>query len=136
MKMLRSDDGGKLLLRVAVGVLMLMHGIAKLKGGVGHIGGMLTSHGLPAALAYLVFVGEILAPLGLILGMFTRVSAVVVVISMSFAIGLAHMGQLLSLTKSGGWAIELQALFLFGALAVVLLGPGRFSLQGTGGRWN
>lgn len=136
MNLLRSDDGGKLVLRVAIGVLMLMHGIAKLKGGVGGIGGMLTSQGLPAALAYLVYVGEVLAPIAMILGVFTRISALIVVINMVVAVGLAHMGQLLSLTKNGGWAIELQALFLFGALAVVLLGPGRFSLQSPGSRWN
>jgi putative oxidoreductase len=84
----------------------------------------------------MVFVGEILAPLGLILGVLTRISALVVVVNMLFAIALAHMGQLFTLTKTGGWGIELQALFLFGALAIVLLGPGRFSLQSASSRWN
>ena len=53
-----------------------------------------------------------------------------------FAIGLAHLPDLFQLSESGGWAIELQAFFLFGALAVILLGPGRFSLQSPGSRWN
>jgi putative oxidoreductase len=136
MNFLRSDDGGKLVLRLTIGILMLMHGVAKLGSGVGHIGGMLTSVGLPPTMAYLVFVGEILAPLGLILGVYTRISAFIVVVNMLFAVGLAHMGQLMSLTKSGGWALELQGLFLFGALAVMLLGPGRFSVQSPGHRWN
>ena len=136
MRMLHSDDGGKLLLRLTIGVLLLMHGIAKLQSGVGSIAGMLTANGMPAALAYLVFVGEILAPLALILGVFTRISAIVIVVNMLFAIGLAHMGQLFTLTKSGGWGIELQALFLFPALSIALLGPGRFSLQSPGSRWN
>ncbi len=136
MNVLRSDDGGKLVLRVAIGVLLLLHGIAKLKSGVGGIEGMLTSNGLPGALAYLVYVGEILAPLGLILGVFTRISAAIVLVNMLFAIGLAHMGEVFTLTTTGGWGIELQALFLFGALAVVLLGPGRFSVQSSGSRWN
>ena len=136
MTALRSDDGGKLVLRMAIGALMLLHGIAKLKSGVGGIEGMLTSSGLSPALAYLVYVGEILAPLGLILGVFTRISAAIVLVNMLFAIGLAHLGQVFSLTKSGGWGIELQALFLFGSLAVVLLGPGRFSMQSSGSRWN
>jgi len=136
MRMLHSDDGGKLLLRLTIGVLMLLHGIAKLQSGVGHIAGMVTANGMHAAVAYLVLVGEILAPLALILGVFTRISALVIVVNMLFAIGLAHMGQLFTLTKSGGWGIELQALFLFPALAIALLGPGRFSLQSSGSRWN
>ena len=125
MRMLHSDDGGKLLLRFTIGILILLHGIAKLQSGVGSIAGMLTANGLPAAMAYLVFVGEIIAALGLIVGVFTRISALAVAVNMLFAIGLAHMGQLFTMTKSGGWGIELQALFLFGALAIMLLGPGR-----------
>jgi putative oxidoreductase len=39
-------------------------------------------------------------------------------------------------TANGGWRLELQALFLFGALAISLMGAGRFSLGGQGGRWN
>jgi putative oxidoreductase len=42
----------------------------------------------------------------------------------------------LSLTKTGGWALELQGLFLIGALVVALLGAGRFSLGGANGRLN
>ena len=126
--MLRSDDGGKLVLRLTIGILMLLHGVSKLVGGIGHITGMVTAVGLPASFAYLVFVGEVLAPLALILGVFTPIGALIVVVNMLFAIGLAHMPQLTQLGKSGGWAIELQALFLFGALAIMLLGPVRFSL--------
>jgi len=42
----------------------------------------------------------------------------------------------LSLTKTGGWTLELQGLFLMGALVVALLGAGRFSLGGAHGRLN
>jgi putative oxidoreductase len=134
--MVRSEDGGKLVLRLTIGILMLLHGIAKLSGGIGPITGMVTSAGLPPAVAYLVYVGEVLAPIGLILGVFTRISALVVAVNMLFAIGLAHLSQVWQLGASGGWAIELQALFLFGAVAIMLLGAGRFSLQSQGSRWN
>ena len=60
--MTKSDDTGKLVLRVALGILILLHGIAKVGKGVDGIGGMLASHGLPAILAYGVYIGEILAP--------------------------------------------------------------------------
>ena len=130
------DDSGKLLLRLAIGMLVLLHGIFKLSAGVGFIGGMLAKAGLPGGLAYLVFVGEIAAPLLMIAGFWTRAAAGVVVINMIVALGLVHMADLLALTKQGGWALELQGLYLFGALTVVLLGAGRFSIGGRSGRYN
>ena len=51
------------------------------------------------------------------------------VVNMLFAIGLAHMKDIFLLTKTGGWAIELQAFFLFTALAVALIGPGRYAIN-------
>lgn len=131
-----GDDAGKLVLRVAVGLLVLLHGIFKLSAGVGFIGGMLAKAGLPGGLAYLVYVGEIVAPLLMIAGAFTRGAAAVVVINMLVAFGLVHMADLFALGKQGGWALELQGLYLFGALAVVLLGAGRFSVGGRNGRYN
>ena len=52
------------------------------------------------------------------------------------AIWLAHAGQIATIGKTGGWALELQGMFLFGAIAVAFLGAGRFSLGGTMGRYN
>lgn len=130
------DDSGKLLIRVTVGFLVLLHGIFKISAGVGFIAGMLAKAGLPGGIAYLVYVGEIVAPLLMIAGLYTRAAAGVVVINMLVAFGLVHMADFFALTKQGGWALELQGLYLFGALTVVLLGAGRFSLGGTKGRWN
>ncbi|VTU25839.1 DoxX family protein [Variovorax sp. RA8] len=134
--MIRSDDTGKLILRLALGILMLLHGIAKIQGGVGFAASMLTSHGLPGALAYLVYVGEIVAPVLLIIGLYTRPAAWIVVINMLVAIWLVHMKQIGMLNKQGGWELELQGLFLFSALAVAFLGAGRFSIGGNSGRYN
>lgn len=134
--MIRSDDTGKLVLRVALGVLILLHGIAKISSGVGGIGGMLSSQGLPGFLAYFVYVGEILAPVLLIAGIYTRPAAWIVAINMLVAIWLVHAKDLVALTKNGGWALELQGMFLFAAVAVALMGAGRFSVGGTGGRYN
>ncbi|RYF34035.1 MAG: DoxX family protein [Comamonadaceae bacterium] len=134
--MFKSDDTGKLILRVALGVLILLHGIAKLKGGVGFISGQLTAHGLPAALAYGVYIGEVVAPILLIVGFFTRPAAWIVAINMLFAIFLVHMAELGVLGKQGGWALELQGMFLFAAVAVGFLGAGRFSLGGSTGKFN
>ncbi|MDA7415871.1 DoxX family protein [Xenophilus arseniciresistens] len=131
--MTRSEDLGKLVLRVALGVLILLHGIAKLGKGVDGIGGMLAAHGLPAVLAYGVYLGELVAPALVIIGMFTRPAACVIAINMVVAIWLAHAKQLTSLSSNGGWALELQGMFLFSAIAVALIGGGRI---GVGGRFN
>ncbi|HEY4541262.1 MAG TPA: DoxX family protein [Noviherbaspirillum sp.] len=131
-----SDDLGKLILRLALGILILLHGIAKLTGGVGFIAGMLGKMGMPEALAYLVYVGEVLAPALLIIGLWTRPAALIVEINMVVAIWLVHMGELFQLTKTGGWALELQGIYLATALAIALLGAGRYSVGGVAGKWN
>jgi len=131
-----TDDIGKLVLRVSVGVLILLHGIAKLQGGVGGIAGMLSSHGLPSFLAYGAYLGEVLGPVLVIIGLFTRVGAVLMVGNMLFAFALAHMDELFSIGQMGGWALELQGMFLFGSIAIALLGAGRYSVGGNLGRFN
>ena len=132
----RSDDTGKLILRLALGIMILLHGIAKLRGGNGFISSTVVAHELPAVLAYGVYIGEVFAPLLLIVGFYTRVAAAVVAVNMLFAIWLVHAGQLISIGKQGGWALELQGMFLFSAVALALLGAGRFSLGGNGGKLN
>ena len=131
-----SADLGKLVLRLTLGVLTLLHGIAKISAGVGGIAGMLGKAGLPSLLAYGVYAGEVVAPLLLILGLWTRPAALVVAVNMLFAVVLAHPDEVFQLTRTGGWALELQGFFLFTALAVALLGAGRFSVGGAGGRFN
>lgn len=130
------DDAGKLVLRLALGVLILLHGLFKLQNGAGFITGMLEKAGLPGALGYLVYVGEILAPLMVIAGIATRAGAAIIFVNMVVAIGLVHVGQLFTMTQQGGWALELQGMYLFGALAVMLLGAGRYGLGGAHGRFN
>ncbi|WP_459618642.1 DoxX family protein [Bordetella sp. 2513F-2] len=133
---MKSDDTGKLILRLSLGIMILLHGLAKLNGGVGGIAGMLSSHGLPGFLAYFVYVGEIIGPLLVILGIYARLGALLIAGNMVVATLLVHMGEIASRNNTGGWALELQGMFLFGALAVFFLGAGRFSLAGSGGRWN
>lgn len=127
--MLHHPDIGKLILRLALGLLILLHGIAKILNGVGGIENMVVSHGLPAFLAWGVFIGEVVAPLMVILGFHTRLGAGLIAINMVVAILLAHIGELYRLGGSGGWALELQGMFLFTALALLLLGPGRFRVH-------
>lgn len=131
-----TDDMGKLVLRLSVGVLMLLHGIFKLQNGVGGIAGMLGSQGLPGFLAYGVYLGEVVGPVLVIIGLCTRVGAVLIIGNMLVALALAHSQELFSLGSMGGWALELQGMFLFGAVAIALLGAGKFSVGGVSGRYN
>lgn len=131
-----SDDLGKLILRVSVALLMLLHGIAKLQGGVGGIAGMLAGYGLPGFLAYGVYLGEVVGPILVIIGLFTRIGALLMVGNMLVAIALAHMSELFTIGQMGGWALETQGLFLFGSVAIALLGAGRLSIGGVHGRYN
>lgn len=114
---------GFVILRWSVAGLMLLHGVSKLFKGVSGIEGMLGQAGLPPYLAYGVFVGEVLAPLLVIVGRFVGPAALVMAINMLVAIALAHRAELFTLGKSGGWALELQGLFLFGSLAIALMAP-------------
>lgn len=131
-----GNDFAKLLLRVTLAVLILLHGIAKIGGGVGHITGMLAKVGMPEAFAYLVYIGEVVAPALVLVGIWTRPAALVIAINMVIAVLLVHTKDLLALTKTGGWALELQAFFFITALVVALQGAGRYSIGGANGRWN
>jgi putative oxidoreductase len=130
------DDLGKLILRLTIGVLILFHGVAKVLNGIGPIEGMVAARGMPAFFAWAVYIGEVIAPLLLIIGFYTRLGALLIVVNMVVAIALAHSGDLLHLGGSGGWRLELQGLFLFGSLAIVLFGAGRYSVGGKNARWN
>lgn len=129
------NDTAKLLLRLTLGVLLLFHGWAKVTGGIEFIVGMVENNGLPGFLAYLVYVGEILAPLLLLAGAYTRVAAALVIGNMVVALLLVHTGDIFAINNTGGWAIELQMFYLINAIVILLLGPGKFSFM-PASRWN
>lgn len=131
-----TGDAGRLVLRVVLAILLLFHGVSKVIGGVGFVAGMLAKVGLPAGLGYLVYIGEVVAPALILVGLFTRAAALIVVVNMIVALLLVHTGQFFSLSETGGWALELQGMYLGGAVALALLGAGRYSVGGAGGRWN
>lgn len=131
-----TEDVARLLLRLVLGVLLLMHGIDKLSTGPGMVLGIVSKAGLPSAIGYLVYIGEVAAPLMLIIGVWSRAAAIVIAVNMIVAVLLVHTGQLLSLAKTGGYALELQAMYLLVAIAIALLGAGRYSIGGASGRWN
>jgi putative oxidoreductase len=131
-----NDDFGKLVLRATLAILILFHGVSKLINGIDPIMGMVAKAGLPSGIAFLVYIGEVIAPLMILFGLWARVGAVIVAINMIVALALAHTSQIFTMGKTGGWALELQGFYLFTAVAVVLLGAGRYSIGGKSGKWN
>jgi len=55
---------------------------------------------------------------------------------MLFAVYLVHVPQLGQLSNTGGWALELQGMYFASAVAIALLGAGRYSVGGAAGKWN
>lgn len=129
---MNMDDFGKLILRLTLGGLLLFHGVHKILTGIDPIRAMIGSHGLPDYLAFGVYAGEVLAPLLVILGIFSRIGGALIVINMIVALVLVHMGMLVGLNDQGGYVLETQMLYLFGGLAVALLGAGRIAVAGEG----
>lgn len=121
-------DFGKLVLRLTYGILLLFHGEFKMVHGIGWIARMLKAHGIPGFVAYGVYLGEIAAPIMIIIGLMTRPAALVIVLNLVAAILLVRTGALWGRTHIGAWALESEALYLFGALAIMLLGAGKYTL--------
>lgn len=128
-----TSDFGKLVLRLTLGGLLLFHGAHKILTGIDPIRGMMGAHGLPDYLAFGVYAGEVLAPVLIILGLFSRIGGVLVMLNMIVALLLVHTSMLFSLDAgTGGYVLELQAFYLFSGLAVALLGAGRIALGAEG----
>lgn len=125
-----NESTGKLILRITLGVLILLHGIHKLISGVDWLDGMLEGAGLPVFLKYGVYIGEVVAPLLVIAGYYSRIGAWIIAVNMFFALGLAHGAELFLIDpQSGALAVEKQYLFLFAAIALALIGPGRYAVN-------
>ncbi len=117
-----------LLMRLAVGVLIASHGYSKLV----HFNTM-KSHfmnfmglGSTVSLALVVF-AEFFCSIFLILGLFTRLAAIPIIIVMIVALFKVHNGELFA---EG----EKAAIYLAGALVILLCGPGKVSVDGMIGK--
>lgn len=128
--MKKNTDLGLLVLRLSVGLLMLLHGIAKL-GGTAFIKGMLAEAGLPSFIAYGVYLGEIVAPVLIVVGFRVRLAALVYIINVLVAMLLVHANDVFTLNQHGGWGVELLGLYLFGAVALFFTGAGKLALSSS-----
>lgn len=130
------SDLGKLVLRLAVGGILFLHGLGKMEAGMAGTVELVQNNGFPGWWAYGTYAGEVLAPLLMMLGKFTRPAGWIVAFNMLMSIIIAHRDIAFQRNDFGGWMIELNALILFGGVAVALLGAGKFSLSKGQGRWD
>jgi putative oxidoreductase len=135
-KFLDHPDGGKLILRVGVGLVLFLHGLGKIESGITDTVGMVEAAGLPGWLAYATYLGEFVAPLLVVLGKWSRPAGLIMAINMLMSILVAHRDIAFARNDYGGWQIELNAVLMFGGLAVAMLGAGRWSLSRGEGRWD
>jgi putative oxidoreductase len=124
--------------RIVLGLIFFAHGAQKMLGWYGGPGlaktmSMFTKHlHLPSAFAFLVIAGECFAGIGLIVGLFSRIAALVIALMMVGAIATVHFryGHFLNWFGSQeGHGIEYHLLAIALALVVVVKGAGAFSLD-------
>lgn len=129
MKINKNQDTALLTLRVLVGALIMLHGFGNLLSGYAFISQVLEKAGIPGFFAAGAFMGEILAPILLIIGFRTRLAALAIAATMLVATLLVHRGEIFALNQFGGWAVELQAFYFFGAIALFFSGAGRMAVS-------
>ena len=124
--------------RIVLGIIFFAHGAQKMLGWYGGPGlarSMRTfteDVHLPSTLAFLVIAGELFSGIGLIVGLFTRIAALVIALTMVGAIATVHFRFGLFLNWFGhqeGHGIEYHLLAIALALVVVVKGAGAFSLD-------
>ncbi len=117
-----------LVLRFGLGVLMANHGFQKLS----HFAAMKTKFmsfmGLGATTSLcLVIFAEFFCSIFLILGLFTRLATVPLIIAMGVAVFMAHKGEIFGDGEHG-------LLFLIGYIVLLFVGPGKISVDGMTGK--
>lgn len=129
----RTAGYGALLLRLALGVMFLAHGLAKyfvftLPGTAKFF----VSLGFPGWLGYVVFFAEVIGGALLVLGVYARWVALAFVIELLGVLSVHWHNGWAFTSPHGGW--EYPAFLLVVAIAIGLLGDGKFALVPSGGR--
>lgn len=118
----RNKDLGILLIRIAIGLVFVIHGwdkVSDLSGTATAMAGL----GVPAVLAYVASFVELLGGVALIVGVWTRWVGILLAVEMAIAIALVK----LQFGYVGGYEFELT--LLLGSLGLTLTGPGAFSVE-------
>jgi putative oxidoreductase len=128
---------GWLIIRLAVGGTLLVHGWAKLMGpGIAAFAsGSLARRGIEPALplAYVIFFNETIGAVCVMLGLFTRVVAAMIAVEMAVVTFVAHFPNGYGWNvQGGGWEFPFMwGLIFFG---IALRGGGPYSIDRLLGR--
>src|SRR5438094_9051188 len=126
-----------LVLRLTLAVVIFAHGAQMTLGWFGGYGlrgtlDFLRTSGVPGPRAFLAIMAEFLGPLGLAVGLLTRVAALGIGIVMLVAIGTVHRQHGFFMNWFGiqqGEGVEYHLLSLGLAIALILSGPGAWSMD-------
>lgn len=127
--MFQSSDAAKLILRLLVGLMMLFHGVEKIMNGIKGVKHLTVNAGLPEFFAYGVYVGEVIVPIFIILGLYARIASLFLAVNMAMAIFLAYKDTLFDLGKHGAPVIELPFFYLVLSIVIYLLGSGKYAVN-------
>jgi len=117
-----------LLMRLALGAIMVAHGYHKVFGGLQHFAHMVGGMGIPIWLGYVAAFTELLGGLLILVGFFTRPAAFAVCIELAVAIWKVHLHNgLMGSPDRPGYEFPLAAAAL--ALALIFFGGGPISLD-------
>ncbi len=121
--MLNKNEFGTFLLRIMIGLVFLANGVTKFQGGIENTASWFESIGIPGFMAYVVALIELVGGIALILGLGTKIAAVLMGIIMLGAIFTAK----LSLGFLNGYVYDLVLLVI--SIHLVLNGSKLYSLD-------
>lgn len=127
----RLQPFAQLVMRFALGAIMIAHGYRKVFGGFHHHMDMVASLGLPSWMAYLSTGTEFFGGIAIVLGLGTRFFSLAFAIEMSVAIWKVHFKN--GLTGQGGYEFPLVLATIALALLCFGGGPWGFSFPRLGG---
>lgn len=133
--MKRNKNLGIFILRLAIPFTMLIYGIDKIIEGTGFIGSLLEQYGLPKMMANGVYIGEIVAPLMLMIGFRTRLAGLIFSFNCFMAIAMAQTQNIFKLNEFGGWSLDLLFIYLTAGIVFYLSGGGQYALS-TSNSWD
>lgn len=128
-KYLNYPNFGLLILRIFLGICVLYHGLFKLKFGIEPVTSLLVNAKIPSFLSYFVYLGEILAPIMIIFGIYTRFASIMLIATSGMILYVAYMDKLLAVTNFGGLMPEIVYLYLGASLCLLFCGGGKFSIK-------
>ena len=134
-----AADIAALVLRVATGLIFLPHGYAKVfgRGGPAAFAADLPSYHIPSFLGYVAAYAEFFGAILLIAGLLTRLDAFLLACTMAVAVAVVQLPDALNGAAPGAnrffeamKGIELPLALFAVTFALVLIGAGRYSLDG------